>query len=111
MTKAKGTKQAVKCKVASLDEAGRLVGYVVKDAPEPGDVRVPFGCDLPADGTYHWDAERGQFVKAGHEAMPQRAPLSQSEMNYHLARSLPNPPDEVRQWIEWYERRTGRGTR
>lgn len=106
--KDKKVQKAKQCRIAVLDDECRLVGYRLADAAGPDDVAVPFACDLPPDGSYCWNREARQFVKAGHEAMLLRPPIGETEVVYHLAKAMENPPDEVTQWLRWYERRTGR---
>lgn len=91
-------------RIAILDDGDRLVGYNMTTDPEPSDVVVAHGCDLPADGTYKYMQGEGCFMPLGH-GFPRSAPqpVAESRVLYLMARIMDNPPEEVRLWLVWYE--------
>lgn len=91
-------------KIALLDQNDRLVGTRVVEKPDPDDVVVPDGIDTPMDGTYKYvRPERAFFPLGKGFGRPLAPPISNEEVLYQLARNMDNPPDEIVEWLTWYE--------
>lgn len=97
--------------IAELDENQRLVGYIKKKKPSEADIVVPDGCDLPTDGTYRWSVSDGAFFPVGRGfGKPKRPAIPDHKVLHLIAKSLgKNAPQEVRDWVEWYETNIERG--
>ena len=100
-------------KVALLDDNSLLVGYRTVENPQATDVTVPVDCDLPADGTYRWDAPTAQFIPLGHgHGKPVLSPLTTEMALRRLIELTPGADGDptLRGWADWYDtllRRTG----
>lgn len=85
---------------AVLDSNGRLVGSKMgldADGPEHG--------DLPTDGTYKFDADKGAFIPLGHGFGKQKgqAPYTIEFVTARLIEAADDAaPIEARDWLEWY---------
>lgn len=88
-----------KFRVALLDDRSVLVGCKTKAKLGKDDVDIG---DLPADGTYRYDPDVGQFwpVGKGH-GKPERPPIPDHKALYLLAKDSVDPG--VKRWVEWYE--------
>lgn len=93
--------------IARLDDNDRLIGYkkLGKKVKTPdGAIVVDDGCDLPTDGTYKWDQKHNCFMPLGHGfGKPNRAPIPDIQALYLVALTVDNPPQELRDWMKWYE--------
>lgn len=90
--------------IALLDPEGRLVGLDYKPDPEPNDLVVDDGIDLPLDGTYKWDGHT--FVPLGHGFGPisYRPPISETRALYLIIQTLGDTaPTDLLRWAVWYE--------
>lgn len=96
---------------AIIEEDGRLIAVreheseedplVEDEAPiDPG--------DLPLDGTYRWDGDRGAFLPLGYgrKVIPARGPSPETFIIHQLIQVLLRAgielPKETRDWAEWY---------
>lgn len=97
-------------RVAVFDEKNRLTGVRNVQKPKAGDVDAG---DLPADGSYYWDAARRAFIPVGFGHGKVRAPsTSRDRAMYLLMTALIEGrpiPQECRDWCNWYERHGGGG--
>ena len=93
--------------IAILDKNARLIGLRKLSSGKKvrkGTVEVPDECDLPTNGTYKWMAEESCFMPVGHGlGRPGPAPISTEQVILLLATSMNNPPQEVLDWMKWYE--------
>lgn len=92
-------------RVAQLDGRGRLVGEKHKAKPGKSDIDIG---DLPADGSYFWDAKARTFVPVGFgHGKPKPPGVDRDRAVYLLMTALIDGrpiPQECRDWCDWYER-------
>lgn len=89
-------------KKALLDPKGRLIGAKAVRTLAPGDVDPG---DLPTDGSYKWDAERGAFIPAGHGfgKVQEREPWPQAHvLALMVEHAGEKAPAKAREWLDWY---------
>lgn len=88
--------------VAVLNEQGRLIGRLEKAKPAKNDVLCG---DLPADGSYKWMEREGCFlpVGSGFGPLSSAPPIDNTRALYLLAQCLSDAPQELREWMAWYE--------
>lgn len=88
--------------VAVLDTDNRLIGRRAVADDQPG---VDPG-DLPADGSYFYDQNRGAFFPLGY-GVPARVstpPCSLDLVVAGLVRRLgADAPVELQEWLKWYD--------
>lgn len=96
-------------RIARLDDRGHLIGARDVKSPKPDDIDCG---DLPADGSYKWDAANRTFVPLGFGfgkvTMPK---VDRDRAVYLLIKALTegNPiPQECREWCDWYEQHNER---
>lgn len=93
--------------IAKLDTNSRLIGIrkLRKGTKVPDDaIIVEDECDLPTDGTYYWNPQDRCFMPLGHgHGRPGPAPVFIDHVIFLMAKAMPNPPQEVLDWVQWME--------
>lgn len=93
--------------IAKLDKQSRLIGLkkLGKRTKVPeGAIVVEDECDLPHDASYYWHKGEKCFMPVGHgHGRPGPSPLPTEMVVLFLAKAMPNPPQEVLDWIKWVE--------
>ena len=93
--------------IANLDANNRLIGIKTvseKKALADKSLIVPDAIDLPLNGTYEWNVDRGCFEPLGHNVpVQQKPPVTESLVLYRLWQTRKNQPPEVAAWMTWYE--------
>ncbi|MEM9681623.1 MAG: hypothetical protein AAF942_00020 [Pseudomonadota bacterium] len=94
--------------IGVLDDQQRLIEYRTVDddyKPNPREVPLPDGCDLPADGTYKWSGQ--QFIPLGHGfGKPSKPPVPDIYAIYLTMKAVRDGgpvPEEALLWMDWYE--------
>lgn len=95
-------------RVARLDSAGVYQGIeVIKKADFDSRIHIDLetiggNCDLPP-GKYRWNGETfAPLPKEARKPGPDVPTLE--EVIYAIAKTMQNPPEDVKRWSQWFER-------
>lgn len=91
-------------RVARLDPNSILIGAREVAKPKPSDIDAG---DLPADGSYRWDATRQAFIPLGFGyGKPKRSGVDRDRAVFLLIRAMRDSkpiPQECFDWADWWE--------